>query len=170
MTAALERPPVRLPPPPSAPEVAELERTRRRAAALAFLADRGVTAAGQRHAELVAWLEQLERHVASAADVAQALTRARAALVGRIPFSLGGVVICDGCGQVGEAVELVAHRLRWRWTGRTVDDRPVSSATVLQARDVGDVPPGCPDCEARAVAAGILERHQVLELERRALR
>jgi hypothetical protein len=165
------RPAVRLEPPPSPDELEDLERAKRGAAAIAYLAERGVTEAGRRRAALSRFVDELAAAAASAEDVETAILRVKLQLVRRLPFSIGGVVICDECHQVGEALEIVAHRVRWFWPGRDRLGNLVYPTAVRQAREVGDTPPClCPDHEDQAIRAGILERVPVLELERRVIR
>jgi hypothetical protein len=161
-------------PAPTETERVEAERAQRRAVGLAAIADRGVDEAAMSRVFLEQLLDELEARVLEAPcpEAAVEILRAnRWRLVQRIPFTTGVLVRCMVCHQVGEAHELVAHRLRWKWSGRDVDGVVVAPETVTQAREVGDMPPGlCPDHELEAMKAGLVPRRHVTWLGRAAIR
>jgi hypothetical protein len=172
VTARAARPVIPLPtlPEPSPDEQHEADKAQRRGLALVALAERGVAEAARRAAELEDLLNTIAVGLwesSSGREAFEVFQRSRWHLRRRVPGETSGVVVCAVCHQVGEAVELVARRLRWRWPGLDAWGNPVHPARVVVARDIGDVPPGlCPDHEKEAVTAGIAYRSDVLELER----
>jgi hypothetical protein len=156
----------RLAPPPP-PDVDE-ERRARRASALVALAEAGVLEAARRRHDAV----ERARAILTRAIAARLIHQDELERLSRlIPPTVGAFVICERCRQVGEARDVFNRRLRWIWSGRDALGHVAHHSRVVQARDIGDMPPRlCPDHEVEAVKAGELASRSTVTLERGGVR